>query len=267
MGVEGSGRRGPAGQQVERLGRAAAGLGAVDADVQPVVGRQLHDLVAELEIADDGVVQPLDAGLVVADVVRGPPGAELRAAGGQLPDEVRQAAVIGVAAGLGAQVRDEVARGALPVGVEVVRRRVQEGEAGAVGRLLAALEHRRVERAAERVGRDVVDPAVAHDRRRGHRVDDALHDRPHPLRGGAPAPGRHRTGGAGEVVEMGALRLVELQRAGERLEHAVGDAGGVAALQPPVVLDADAGQRSDLLAAQALARGGRRRWAARPAPA
>ena len=49
---------------------------------------------------------------------------------------------------------------------------------------------------------------------------------------------------------MGALGVVELQGADERLEHAVRDALRVAALEPRVVLDADAGEQRDLLAAQ-----------------
>ena len=95
------------------------------------------------------MVQPLGPGLVVADVVRRPPGAELGAAGRQLPDEVRQFAVVRVAAGLGAQVRDEILGGALPVGVEVLRGGIEEREPGAVRGLLPAVEHRRVERPAE----------------------------------------------------------------------------------------------------------------------
>ena len=49
---------------------------------------------------------------------------------------------------------------------------------------------------------------------------------------------------------MRALGLVELQRADEGLEHAVGDALRVAPLEPGVVLDADAGEQRDLLAAE-----------------
>ena len=44
--------------------------------------------------------------------------------------------------------------------------------------------------------------------------------------------------------------VVELERAGERFEHAFGDAAQVAALEPGVVGDADAGEHGDLLAAQ-----------------
>jgi len=58
-------------------------------------------------------------------------------------------------------------------------------------------------------------------------------------------------GRTGEVEEVRALGLVELQRAGQRLEHELGDAADLAALQAPVVVGADAGQRRDLLAAQA----------------
>jgi hypothetical protein len=50
------------------------------------------------------------------------------------------------------------------------------------------------------------------------------------------------SGGAGEVEEVGALGVVASQRVGECLEDAVGGAGGVAALQALVVLDAHAGQ-------------------------
>src|SRR3954470_18434104 len=86
-----------------------------------LVGRELHDLIRELEVADDRVVQSLGADLVVADVVRCPPGAELGAASRQLADQVREVAVVGVAAGLGAKVCDEVLGGPFPVGVELLR--------------------------------------------------------------------------------------------------------------------------------------------------
>jgi hypothetical protein len=42
------------------------------------------------------------------------------------------------------------------------------------------------------------------------------------------------------------FRLVELERAGERLEHGLGDAGGVAPLELGVVGDADTGEQRDL---------------------
>ena len=144
-------------------------------------------------------------------------------------------------------MRDEILGGALPVGVEVLRGRIEEREPGAVRGLLAALEDRRVERPAESVRGEIVDAAVAHDRRSRHPVDDLLDDRPDALLGGAAALGSHGADGAREVVQVSAFSVVELQRAGERLQDALGDAADVAALQSPVVLDAHAGQRRDLL--------------------
>ena len=57
-------------------------------------------------------------------------------------------------------------------------------------------------------------------------------------------------GGAGEVEEVGALGVVELERSGQRFEHALGGAAHVAVFQARVVLVAHAGQDRDLLAAQ-----------------
>ena len=54
---------------------------------------------------------------------------------------------------------------------------------------------------------------------------------------------------AGEVEEVRVL-FVEFQCAGDRFEHAVGDAVHVAALDAGVVGDADAGEDGDLLAAE-----------------
>jgi hypothetical protein len=50
---------------------------------------------------------------------------------------------------------------------------------------------------------------------------------------------------------MGPLGIVEVQGVGDGVDDAVGDAGGVAALQPGVVLARDACQEGDLFAAQA----------------
>ena len=71
-----------------------------------------------------------------------------------------------------------------------------------------------------------------------------------------------------EVEQVGVLRLVELERAAHRLEDVVRDAARVAALEAGVVLDADAREQRDLLAAEAgdAARAPERR-AGRPAPA
>jgi hypothetical protein len=127
------------------------------------------------------VVQALGAGQVEAHVVRRPAHAELVAARGQLADEVLQTTVVGIAPGVRAQVRDQFAGQPIPVGVEVDRGRVQEGEPSAVGGLLATLEDGGVQGAAERVGGQVVAVVAADDRGRDDLVEDPLHERPDAL--------------------------------------------------------------------------------------
>ena len=68
--------------------------------------------------------------------------------------------------------------------------------------------------------------------------------------GGAAARGRRRPGGAGEIEEVRAFGVVEAEAAGERIEHAFGDAAQVAAFHLGVVVDADAGEHRGFLAAQ-----------------
>jgi hypothetical protein len=53
-----------------------------------VVGGDVQAVVAEAELADDGVVEVLDGGGVEADVVGGPVGAERLAPCCELADEV-----------------------------------------------------------------------------------------------------------------------------------------------------------------------------------
>ena len=53
-----------------------AGLGDVGEERQAGVGREDEPVVGQVEVADDGMVVVLDAGVVEADVVRGPAGAE-----------------------------------------------------------------------------------------------------------------------------------------------------------------------------------------------
>ena len=145
----------------------------------------------------------------------------------------------GLRAGLGAQVGDELGRDALPVGVEVDGGRVEEREAGAVRRLLAAVEHRRVQRAAERVGADVVEPGVAHERRRGDLVEDLLHDRPDALLDRSRRASR-ATGLAARARSKRCARSASSSWSAPASPSRtqLGDAADVAALQALVVLDA-----------------------------
>src|SRR3954454_5930423 len=77
-------RRRPARKQTERLCRPRAGLGGVGDDHQAGVGADLQPVEAELELADDRMVEALDALAAQAHVVRGPEPAELLASGGEL---------------------------------------------------------------------------------------------------------------------------------------------------------------------------------------
>lgn len=124
-------------------------------------------------------------------------------------------------------MRDKVLGGALPIYVELVGGGIQEGEAGAVGRLLAALEQRRVQCAAEPVGGQVVDAAVAHDCRRCDRLEDPQHHRPDTLHGRAPAPGRDWVCGPACSGVTLARRLVT--RGGEAIEAVKDLTNGVGA--------------------------------------
>jgi hypothetical protein len=78
----------PATEKLQRLLGARPGLGGVGEDRQPVVRGEVEPVEGEGEIADDGMVELLDAGVVEADAVRGPAGAERLALGCELVDEV-----------------------------------------------------------------------------------------------------------------------------------------------------------------------------------
>ena len=62
--------------------------------------------------------------------------------------------------------------------------------------------------------------------------------------------GCQRARGAGEIEEVRALGLIELERPPQRFEHELGDAADMAALQTPVVVGTDAGEGGDLFSTQ-----------------
>jgi hypothetical protein len=98
------------------------------------------------------VVDEFDAGGVDADVVGAPSAPELVAAGGQLSDEVRGLAVVGVATGFGAQKGDGVVGGLVPVAEEVRCLWVEEDEPGVVRWADRVGVDGRVQRPAQVVG-------------------------------------------------------------------------------------------------------------------
>jgi hypothetical protein len=181
--------------------------------------------------------------------------AEGVAAGGQFADEVVECFVVGVAPGLGVQDGDGGVGGEFPVGVEAVGVLVEEGVAGEVRRVArVAVVQRGVHRAAEVVGRKQIHPAVADDRRPGEGVQDPLQGGPRRPALAGPATGAHAcagaVGGLRQVEQVGSLGVVELQRAGDRVEDGGGGTGEVAAFELGVVLDAHAGRRGHLAAAE-----------------
>src|SRR5207237_2398551 len=217
----------------------------------PDVGDDGERLVAEGEVTGEWVVEPLGAGAVLADVVGGPAHSELVATHGELTDEVRQFAVIGISAGFGAERPDRGVGDAVPVDVEAPGPRVQEDEPGQVHRPGRVDEGLGVEGIAEPIGGEYVEAPVADE---GGGVRDGVEDLLHAgadLLGGGPAAGGSLLGSVDEVEEMGPFHLVELEGAGDRLEDVVGDASDGAAFELDVVLDADPGEQCHLLAAQA----------------
>src|SRR3954447_8873866 len=230
-----------------------AGRGGVGHDRLPRIRRQLERVEVEVELPDHRMAERLHAVGGGAPVVAGPAGPELLTARGQLTDQIGQGAVAPVTAGLRTEAADGVEGDALPVAVERGRALGgQEDEPRQVRGPGRTIEHRRVQGTAERVRGQDVEPAVADERRRaGHRVEDPLHARPDlrlcPAAGGARARG---VPDAGEVEQVRALDVVELQRDGDGVEHPVGGAADGALLQARVVVDAQAGHLGDLLAAQ-----------------
>ncbi len=157
--------------------------------------------------------------------------------GGQLPDQVREPPVAGIAAGLGAQQGDRVVGYFVPVAEEPARVRVEEDEPGVAGRPDRVGVDRREQRESEVVGGQDVQASVEHERgRAAHRVQDALHRGPDALRGRPAARRTGRGSGADQVEQMRPLGLIELQCVRDAVDDALRDAGGVAALEPGVVL-------------------------------
>ncbi len=197
-------------------------------------------------------MKALDAGAVESHVMGCPPGAERLAAGCQLPDEVRQRPVVRVAPGLGPEHRDRVLGMALPVEVEPRGAGVEEDKPGSVGRPGGAVEYRREECLSQPVRREDIHAPVAHVRRcRDHRIEDALHARADLLPGRAWARSQGGVPRFREVEQVRALGLIQAERPGKSLEHALGGAARVPPFQPGVVVDADPREHRDLFPAQA----------------
>ena len=128
--------------------------------------------------------------------------AERLALGGELADQVRELAVVWVAAGFGSEDRDDLFGDVVPVVVEAFRAGVEEHEPGCVRRA-AWGEVGGVEGVAELVGGEDVQAPVADERGRlGHRVEDPLHGGADLLLGRPAAASGGGLGRAGEVDQV-----------------------------------------------------------------
>ena len=177
------------------------------------------------------------------------------AASGELSDELAKRAVVGFAPGLRSEQGDRGGCSPFPVDEEVASCGVEEVEAGEVRPVAdggGALEHRRVQGAGQGVGGEDVEPAVAEEHGRQRHGIDQPADRTveAPILGTRLAPHRG-AGGFGQIEEVLAFVVVELESARHGSEDLFRDAGDVPLLQAGIPLRAHPGQHRDFLAPQA----------------
>src|SRR5215218_648486 len=119
--LEGLSGRGPANEQAQGVLRGRLRLGGVSEEALAGIGGQGEGVVRQVDVADDRVVDELDAGGVDPDVMGGPAATEFVAAAGQLPNQIGKSPVIRMAAGLGVQQGDSVVGDLVPVAEELGR--------------------------------------------------------------------------------------------------------------------------------------------------
>ena len=107
-------------------------MGGVNVEPLARVAGQFERLEVKGEVTDERVVQALDSGAVVANIVGGPALPEGIASGRQLADEVLELPVVRVAAGLGTEEGNGVVSGLVEVDEEIRRAGGEEEEPGGV---------------------------------------------------------------------------------------------------------------------------------------
>src|SRR3954447_9550625 len=127
--------RGPAGEQDERVLGRATRFGQIGDQAGRGAGLEGKRLEGQVEVADDRMTQPLDAGAVDADVVGGPAESEVLAASGQLAHQIGEPPVVWIATGFGTEQGDRVVGHGLPVAEQRDRTRIEEDQPGVVHRL------------------------------------------------------------------------------------------------------------------------------------
>jgi len=168
---------------------------------------------------------------------------EARADPQQLLDQPVQALVVRVPAGGAVQVADPTLLHPRDLLGGAHDRRLLAGEVAAQDVLAAVAE----QRSGERVHRDHLPRGVGdQDGNLAEAVQDALHA------GRDPAIDRARAGRGltGDAVQVRALVLAQTQRAGERREHARRRRARPSLLEAGEIVDREAGELRDLLAAQ-----------------
>jgi len=140
----------------------------------PAVARRCEGLVTELEGAHHRVLEKLGAVGLLLDLLSGPQPPEVRVLHGELVDQLGQPRVLGMAAGVEAEIRDGLGGDGLPVGVEGTGARVEERVPGGV-----ALPDSHGAETAEPVGQGVpgddVHAPAEHERGHGlHQVEQPL---------------------------------------------------------------------------------------------
>lgn len=239
----------PAGRAPRRWGCSGSAAYAFRTNPGPPRAPSIR---GEREVADDRVVETLGPRPVLPDVVSGPQTTELVGARRQLPHQLRDAAVVRI---LPDAIRSVATACAATVSRSMKnspRVRVEEQEAQHVRAFVGEQGccTARVRGGWPRAGR-----CARSGRRRGWSPSgratsarwagrSALADAPLARwRDGRTPRGPARPGRC-------ALGLVEPEGVGQGVQHLLGDAGEVAALQARVVVGADAGEQRDLLAAQ-----------------
>ena len=128
----------------------------------------------ELAEAAYWLVAVSTAARVAADLMAGPSGGEVCAAGGQLADESSGRTVERVASGRGPQDGHHEVLGVVVVDVELRCAWVEEHEPGEIRWLLGGLEDDRVQGPTEVIRGEDVEALAEDDGGNAHRVDDLL---------------------------------------------------------------------------------------------
>ena len=239
----------PARQQSQRFGGPRAGLGAVDDEHQP--GSALSSIRSKLSSRSPTTwwlnrLMPVVCKRTLCAAQRLRNSSLLVASS---PTRSVRSRSFGLRSAPARSSAKQSLSGAVPVVEDVPGLGAEEHETGPVAAVAGVAEHRGVERSAQRIRAQRVESPVFDERRGpGHRVEHPLDARADRL-GRRPAAARHWLASA--RLNRWARSASSRLRASAGVENALRRAGAIAALQAVVVVDAQPGERGDLLAAQA----------------